>query len=167
MDKAEGRSPTVVHTGAQRRKFFSVKPKPTPGEAKKWPQSKKPFVIPGLTRNPVRQSNLAALRAGENDSGFRVKPGMTKCWRYRRALALASSGGIRENSECGALRRRKRFWIPDQVRNDEVLGCSPGVGFGNARWNPFRCFAALRAGEMNRRTIVRSAKTSRRRPNPV
>jgi hypothetical protein len=23
---------------------------------------------------------------------------------------------------CGALRWRKRFWIPDQVRNDEVLG---------------------------------------------
>jgi hypothetical protein len=35
----------------------------------------------------------------------------------------------------GASRRRKRFWIPDQVRNDEVLGCSPGVGFGIARRN--------------------------------
>jgi hypothetical protein len=30
-----------------------------------------------LTRNPVRQSNFAALRAEKNDSGFRVKPGMT------------------------------------------------------------------------------------------
>jgi hypothetical protein len=28
-----------------------------------------------------------------------------------------------------------RFWIPDRVRNDEVLGFSPGVGFGIARRN--------------------------------
>jgi hypothetical protein len=54
----------------------------TPGEAKKKPPSKKRFVIPGLTRNPVRHSNLAALRAGKNDSGFRVKPGMTKRWGF-------------------------------------------------------------------------------------
>jgi hypothetical protein len=38
--------------------------------------------------------------------------------------------------KCGASRRRKRFWIPGQARNDEVLGFSPGVGFGIARRNP-------------------------------
>jgi hypothetical protein len=48
---------------------------------------------------------------------------------------------------CGALRRRKRFWIPGQARNDEVLGVSPGVGFGNARRNP--CF--LFCGALRRR----------------
>jgi hypothetical protein len=35
--------------------------------------------------------------------------------------------------KCGASRRRKRFWIPDQVRNDEVLWVSPGVGLGIVR----------------------------------
>jgi hypothetical protein len=48
-----------------------------PAMAEKGASSKKNFVIPGLTRNPVRQSNLAALRTGENDSGFQIKSGMT------------------------------------------------------------------------------------------
>jgi hypothetical protein len=56
LDKAEGRSPTVVHTGAQRRKFFSVKPKPTPGEAKKCPPSKKPPRHSGL--DPESSSSI-------------------------------------------------------------------------------------------------------------
>jgi hypothetical protein len=56
-------------------------PRPTPGEATK------ALVIPGLTRNPVRFSNYknAALRAGENDSGFRIKSGMTRFLDFRRA----------------------------------------------------------------------------------
>jgi hypothetical protein len=33
--------------------------KGAPGEAKKWPSSKKYVVIPGLTRNPVRHSNFS------------------------------------------------------------------------------------------------------------
>jgi hypothetical protein len=70
-----------IRAGEKNRRTFvrPTKPsaKPAPGEAKKKPPSKKPFVIPGLTRNPVRQSNLAALRAGENNSGFRVNPGMS------------------------------------------------------------------------------------------
>ncbi|MDR1709617.1 MAG: hypothetical protein LBS70_07855 [Candidatus Accumulibacter sp.] len=60
MDKAEGPSPTVVHTGAQRREFFSVKPKPTPGEAKKSPSSKKPPRHSGL--DPESSSAFKILR---------------------------------------------------------------------------------------------------------
>jgi hypothetical protein len=44
-----------------------------------------------LTRNPVRHSNLAALRAGENNSGFRVKPGMTR-YIFDCAPSFASPG---------------------------------------------------------------------------
>jgi hypothetical protein len=36
----------------------------------------------------------------------------------------------------GASRREKRFWIPGQARNDEVLGDSLGVGLGIARRSP-------------------------------
>jgi hypothetical protein len=49
----------------------------------------------------------------------------------------------------------KRFWIPGQARNDEALGCSPGVGFGFVRWNLFLYFAALRVGEVVGRMIIR------------
>jgi hypothetical protein len=57
---------------------------------------------------------------------------------------------------CGASHRKKRFWIPDQVRNDEVLGVSPGVGFGNAQRNPRKNgMRRIRAGEIAGRMIIR------------
>jgi hypothetical protein len=62
--------------------FFAADCGRTPGEAKESLLSKKCLVIPGLTRNPVRHSNFAARCAGENDSGFRVEPAMTKCWGF-------------------------------------------------------------------------------------
>jgi hypothetical protein len=59
----------------------------------------------------------------------------------RRSKEMSRHSGLGPESSLsikfsGALRRRKRFWIPDQVRNDGVLGFSPGVGFGIARRNP-------------------------------
>jgi hypothetical protein len=99
----------------------------TPAKRRKGCNRRSPFVIPGLTRNPVRQSNFS-----------------------------------------GALRRRKRFWIPDQVRNDEILGCRRAWALVYARRNPrkFR-MRRVRAGEMNRRTFVRPTKPDRRTPRPA
>jgi hypothetical protein len=101
----------------------------TPGEAKEQPPSKKRVVIPGLTRNPVRQSNF-----------------------------------------CGALRRREGFWIPDQVRNDEVLGFRRTWGLASAgegasppplpREGGGRLLAALRAGVQDSGFRIKSGMAS-------
>jgi hypothetical protein len=61
-----------------------------------------------------------------------------------------------------------RLWISGQAQNDDVLGFSPGVGLAiaqrnprkppsetRARQNPFLCFAALRAGKIAGRMIIR------------
>jgi hypothetical protein len=39
-------------------------------------------------------------------------------------------------------------WIPDQARNDKVLGFSPGIGLGIARQSPRKIgMQRVRAGE--------------------
>jgi hypothetical protein len=79
----------------------------------------------------------------EKSERFGVSPGAAKKYA-RRSEEMAAieemlrhSGLDPESSSSikfsGASRRRKRFWIPGQARNDEVLGCSPDVGFGIGR----------------------------------
>jgi hypothetical protein len=71
-------------------------PRPTPGEAWKTP------AIAGSTRNPVRQSNFKMRRFAPEvyDSGFRVKPGMTKGF-FDGGLFFASPGALPCNRHKG------------------------------------------------------------------
>jgi hypothetical protein len=101
---------------------------------------------------------FVALRAGENDSGFRIKSGMTRRWGFRRASALASPGEIRF---CVLRRFAPERTILDSGSSpdDEVLGFSSGVGFGIARRSLLLSFAALRAGEKDSGFRVEPAMT--------
>jgi hypothetical protein len=79
-------------------------------------------------------------------------PGDTPTLRHS-GLDPKSSSSIKFS---GALRRRKRFWIPGQARNDEGFSSMTAYSSLRRAWALVsrRKIAALRAGMYNRRTAA-------------
>jgi hypothetical protein len=76
--------------------FSRIPPGDGKSDARRKPQH---VVIAGSTRNPVRQSNFALRCTGENATGFRVEPAMTRRF-FDNGLSFASPGvglGLRKN----------------------------------------------------------------------